>query len=603
MIGFCSPNLFAQPTPIDQPPSWAKEVVWYQIFVERFHNGDPSNDPTPESIGIPALNLMAPEGWRVTPWTASWPEQEPWAVKAKLPFNEELQYRRYGGDLQGVMDKLDYLQDLGVTALFLNPINHAPSLHKYDASSYHHVDANFGPDPKGDLKIMAGENPGDPATWKWTAADKLFLKLIKEVHRRKMRIIVDYSWNHTGTRFWAWQDILKNQTKSPYKDWYSITAFDNPATATNEFSYAGYEGIRTLPEIRKVDLKTKKVAGFPYEGNIQADAKSHMFEVSRRWLAPNGDTSMGIDGFRLDVADRIGMGFWRDFRKFIRSVKSDVYTVGEIWWQQWPDKLMDPLPYVKGDAFDAVMFYQIYRPSRYFFANTTHPIGAKAFKDSMEYHLNRLPVAIQMSMMNVSSSHDAPRLLTDFANPNKYKFKASPHDDPNYKTGKPDKETYLRLRMYLVSLFTGVGAPQIWNGEEMGMWGADDPYGRKPLWWKDMKFDADTRQGSQSGSHEKDPVGFDTDHFQWYRKMIYLRNAQSVLVNGKLEYLITDGKKLAYARADNADEIIVVINMESTRQSIALPRKGNYVDLLTNKTLDVSKVWLDPLTAMVLKRL
>ena len=238
VIGFCSPNLFAQPTPIDQPPSWAKEVVWYQIFVERFHNGDQSNDPTPESIGIPALNLMAPEGWRVTPWTASWPEREPWAVKAKLPFNEELQYRRYGGDLQGVMDKLDYLQDLGVTALFLNPINHAPSLHKYDASSYHHVDANFGPDPKGDLKIMAGENPVDPATWKWTAADKLFLKLIKEVHRRKMRIIVDYSWNHTGTRFWAWQDILKNQTKSPYKDWYSITAFDNPATAGNEFSYA-----------------------------------------------------------------------------------------------------------------------------------------------------------------------------------------------------------------------------------------------------------------------------------------------------------------------------------------------------------------------------
>ena len=203
-------RVFTQ-TPVNQPPAWAKNVVWYQIFVERFINGDKSNDPSAEDISIPAIGQTPPAGW---------------TTNAKLSFDHLLLHRRYGGDLKGVIDKLDYLKDLGITALFLNPINHAPSLHKYDASSYHHVDANFGPDPKGDRKMMAAENPADPATWKWTAADKLFLKLVQEAHKRGMKVIMDYSWNHTGTRFWAWEDLLKNQKNSKYKDWYEIKSFD-----------------------------------------------------------------------------------------------------------------------------------------------------------------------------------------------------------------------------------------------------------------------------------------------------------------------------------------------------------------------------------------
>ena len=316
------------------PPSWAREAVWYQIFVERFYNGDKKNDPKAEDISIEPLNLRAPADWSVTAWNKSWSEQEPWASRAGLSFNEGLQYRRYGGDLQGVMDKLDYLQDLGVNALFLNPINHAASLHKYDASSYHHVDANFGPDPKGDLAMMAAENPIDPTTWKWTAADKLFLKLVKEVHKRKMHIIMDYSWNHVGTRFWAWQDILKNQEKSVYKDWFAIKTWDKPATPASEFTYEGWANVPSLPEIRKVDIKTKRVSGHPYEGNIDPGAKKHMFDVAKRWLAPNGDAADGIDGFRLDVADQIGLGFWREFRTHIRAIQPEAYTVGEIWWDK-----------------------------------------------------------------------------------------------------------------------------------------------------------------------------------------------------------------------------------------------------------------------------
>ncbi len=585
------------------PPSWAKEAVWYQIFVERFRNGDPKNDPTAESIAIPALKQVPPASWSITPWTKSWYEQESWASKAGLPFNQGVQFRRYGGDLQGILDKLDYLQDLGVNALFLNPINHAPSMHKYDASSFHHVDAYFGPDPKGDLAIMAKEKPNDPATWKWTAADRLFLKLVKEVHKRKMRIIMDYSWNHTGTRFWAWEDILKNQEASANKEWYAITHFDNKATPANEFAYAGWAGVPSLPELKKVDVKGKRVNGLPYEGNVQADAKRHMFEVARRWLSPNGNTEDGIDGFRLDVADQVGLAFWREFRTHIRSIRADAYTVGEIWWQQWPNKMMDPTPYVKGDLFDAVMFYQVYEPARYFFANNAKQIDAKAFKDSLNHQLNRLPAGVGYAMMNTSSSHDAPRLLTDFANPNKYKFHANPNEDPTYFTGKPDEATYRRLRLYLVQLFTGVGAPQIWYGEEAGMWGADDPHCRKPMWWSDLKFDNEARHNLQPGHTETDPVGFNPKQFEWYKKLVGIRRTHPELWDGKLEFLLAEGRKLIYSRTKGSDEILVIFNASNDRMQFQVPREGNYMDLFTNQVVNIKRVFLDAQTAMVVKKL
>ena len=109
-------------TPLNAPPAWAKQAIWYQIFVERFYNGDPSNDPKPENMDSPPVNQITPPGWSVTPWTHDWYEQEPWAKKMGKSFNYTVQFRRYGGDLQGVLDKLDYLQDLGVTSIELLPI-------------------------------------------------------------------------------------------------------------------------------------------------------------------------------------------------------------------------------------------------------------------------------------------------------------------------------------------------------------------------------------------------------------------------------------------------------------------------------------------------
>lgn len=596
-------SLFSQTmsTAFNKPPEWSKHAIWYQIFVERFYNGDKKNDPTLTGITVPT-QMEPPKDWSITPWTQNWFGQQHWERNLHKPFNETIQFRRYGGDLQGVLDKLGYLQQLGVNALFINPINDAPSLHKYDAKNYHHVDVNFGPDPIGDNKIIAAENPADPATWKWTAADKLFLKLVDECHKRKMKIIMDYSWNHTGIMFWAWQDIVKNQQQSPYKDWFDIKSFEDPNTPQSEFDYGGWLGNKSLPEIKKVDITTERKVGYPYEGNINEGAKQHQFAVAKRWLAPNGNAAKGIDGFRLDVADQIGLGFWRDFRKHVRGIKNDTYLIGEIWWQEWPDHLMDPAPYTQGDIFDAVMFYQAYRPARYFFAKTDFDYNAQQLQDSLEFQWNRLSIDNRLAMMNVSSSHDAPRLLSDFYNHNKYKFQATPNDDPHYKTGKPDAETYKRLRLYLVHLFTTIGAPQIWNGEEMGMWGGDDPHCRKPLMWKEFHFEDETRNNYQHGEKHYDKVAFNEQQFNWYKKLIAIRKANPVLSTGDIEFIISEGKKLGYKRSNDKEEIIILFNLEKTKQEFILPAKAIYKDLISLKILTTEKVLLNPLEAVVLKK-
>ena len=593
---------YAQSTDFNKPPKWASEVIWYQIFVERFNNGDKNNDPRPENIAIPPMNVAAPQGWSVTPWTWNWFAQEEWAKIPGRSFGDMLQYRRYGGDLQGVLNKLDYLQELGITALFLNPINDAPSLHKYDARHYHHVDVNFGPDPVGDNKIIATENPRDPATWKWTAADKLFLKLVEEAHKRGIKIIMDYSWNHTGTTFWSWLDVLKNQQQSEYQDWYSIKSFDNPATPQNEFDYEGWLNVKSLPEVKKVNVTTPRKHGLPYEGNIQEEFKAHVFDVTKRWLAPDGNPARGIDGFRLDVADQIGLGFWRDYRKFVRGIQPEAYLVGEIWWEQWPDRLMNPVPYTRGDMFDAVMFYQVYRPARYFFAKTDFEIDAAAFKDSLEFQWKRLAKDNLYAMMNVATSHDTPRLLTDFYNPNKYKFNTYP-DNPAYKTNKPDAETYKRLQLYLVHAFTSPGAPHIWNGEEMGMWGADDPHPRKPLMWKEFAFDPETKDNYRNKLNEFDAVAFNQTHFDFYKKLIAIRKANPVLVSGELEFIKAEGKLLGYRRYTDQDEIVVLFNVSHAKAEFSLAPGKAYRYLWGGNGTCKNSISINTLQSVILKKI
>lgn len=579
-------------------PEWSHSAIWYQIFVERFNNGDNSNDPSVKYMIDEKMNIIPPVDWAVTPWTQSWYKPDSWMDTSKVSFNSSLQYRRYGGDLQGVLAKIDYLQELGVNAVYFNPLNDAPSLHKYDARNYHHIDVNFGPDPEGDMALIQTENLNDPSTWHLTSADKLFLEVVDSLHSRGIRVILDYSWNHTGTQFTAWLDVLKNQENSQYKNWFNISRFDNPSTLENEFDYDGWMGNAYMPEVKKINITTHRQPGHPYEGNTAEEVKKYIYNVTERWLNPVGHK--GIDGFRLDVADHVGLGFWRDWRKFVKGINSEAYLVGEIWWEKWPSDLMDPVPYLKGDVFDAVMFYQVYRPARYFFAKTDFKISAKQFADSLTYHYGRIDADKLYAMMNTSSSHDAPRLLTSFYNPNKYKYHANTSENPSYKTGKPDAETFQRLYLYLIFQFTSVGAPHIWNGEEMGMWGADDPHCRKPLMWPELVFEPEKSQANQPNDLPVDLVHFNYEQFAFYKKLINLRKTNCELSEGDFKIIKAENQLLVYERTLNTNSTLVIFNVSDENINFKLPVKyWNKRDKISNiKYGEI--ITLKPLSSVIL---
>ncbi|HSR15753.1 MAG TPA: glycoside hydrolase family 13 protein, partial [Gemmatimonadales bacterium] len=570
--------LFGQRT-LSQTPPWAAQAIWYQIFPERFRNGDRGNDPTAADVA-PFTPDPMPPGWQPTPWGWDWYRQEPWAAATGRDFYGTVQFRRYGGDLQGILDRLDYLERLGVTALYLNPINDAPSLHKYDARSYHHIDHNFGPDPQGDQAIMAAEDAADPSTWRWTSADSLFLALVGEVHRRGMKIIVDFSWNHTGVNFWAWQDILRNQQRSRYAGWYEIERFDDPSTPdTSEFAYRGWVGVPSLPEWKKVGRPAGLTHG-PIEGNLVPGVRDLVFAVTRRWLDPNGDgdPSDGIDGFRLDVAEMVPLGFWRDYRRFVRSINPEAYLVGEVWWEAWPDRMYDPAPWLQGDVFDAVMNYRWYTMARRLFAGAQPAIGPSAYAAGIDSLQAGIAPSYQRAMMNLTASHDTPRFGTSIYNPGRYKYMVTPRDNPGYRIDRPDARTRQIQRMILVQQFTAPGAPHVWNGDEVGMWGADDPDPRKPMVWDDLQYD-DEVADPFGRPRARNRVAPDTAMFRLYQELIALRTGHLALfAEGEMTWLMTDDQRglLAYRRRLDDQEAMVAFNLSASPQDLELGGPGRY---------------------------
>ncbi len=571
---FSSEEATGSPPAEEGVPSWAQEAIWYQIFVERFRNGDPSNDPTPADMAG-AFPEPVPAGWSVTPWGQDWYKVESWQEQAPVDgFYPRVQLRRFGGDLQGVFDKLDYIEALGINAVYFNPLNDAPSLHKYDARHYHHIDRNFGPDPQGDTLIIAQEDHGDPSSWQWTSADRLFLKLISEFHRRGIRVIMDYSWNHTGAAFWAIQDIRQRGAASPYRDWFNIEALDDPATPEDEFKYEGWSGVSFMPVAKKIIEDTD--GEMPYEGNFYAEGfKEHIYAVTRRWLDPDGDgdPSDGVDGFRLDVAGEVPMGFWRDYRRFVRSVNPEAYLVGEIWWQEWPHRLMDPRPFLRGDQFDAIMNYRWYRIARGFFAQAAPVLKPSDFVAAIQEMNRDIGIETLRAMMNVAASHDSPRLATSLFNKNLYKYNAKPTDDPEYKIYRPDERTRREQKMLLLHQFTFVGSPHIWNGDEVGMWGADDPDCRKPMVWDDLDYEDETAHLLPGRDRLRDKVAPDRELLEFYRSLTLLRRNNPVLVYGSLDFLVADDSTmlLAYSRTRGREKAVVVFNRSDQSQRLQVP--------------------------------
>ncbi|MFZ4778464.1 MAG: glycoside hydrolase family 13 protein [Terrimicrobiaceae bacterium] len=548
-------------------PGWAKEAVWYQIFPERFRDGDAANNPGRSSLEWPVVPSAR---WKLSRWTADWYAMDDWEKEIERAggrdpspafYKAGVFDRRYGGDLQGVINKLPYLSDLGINTIYFNPVFYARSMHKYDGNSYHHIDPYFGPDPKGDFEIMDKET-SDPATWQWTSADKLFLDLIKKAHERGIRVVIDGVFNHTGRDFFAFQDLRKNQVKSPYTGWYQVDTFDNPETTRNEFDFRGWWGHKTLPIFAATSDK----------GDMAAGPKAYIFDSTKRWMDPDGDgnPSDGIDGWRLDVADERPAKFWADWNAHVLSLNPEAYTTAEVW--------SSPLELLSHGGFSACMnYYGFAMPVKGFLVDRVVP--PSRFSQLLDERRKALPASVASGMQNLMDSHDTDRLAsmivngegTVYADPNQIEFCTNNNArvSKKYKIRKPDERERAIQRMVALFQMAYVGAPMIYYGTEAGMWGGNDPDERMPMVWADMKFDPQAID-PRGGVRKPDEVKFDEPLFAFYKSAIALRRANPALNHGEYRALgaFDDKNTFAFLRKVDGQALVVALNRSDAPQTV-----------------------------------
>ncbi|MBC8401818.1 MAG: glycoside hydrolase family 13 protein [Candidatus Marinimicrobia bacterium] len=567
-------------TQAQNPPDWAADAIWYQILPDRFYNGDLENDPTKESLyGVWPWEYQT--DWQVSPWTSDWYFFQPWEEANGQHFRYQFQIRRYGGDIQGIIDKLDYLQELGINAIYLNPIFQSPSSHKYGTESYRHIDRFFGPDPEGDRLIVTAENPLDPSTWQWTAADKLFLELIRQVHLRNMRIIIDGVFNHVGLTFWAFQDVIANRSASPYYYWFNVKG-----SGGEDLSHLN--DYQTLPDFFLTDGQTPLeytgyVADLPaFRQDINGPlepVRKHIRNIVQRWGDPNGDgdPSDGIDGWRLDVAERLQMNFWKQFNKWVKDLNPEAYLTGEIWWEDyWNNQQFNAAPWLTGDVFDAVMNYRFGDTMFKFFLDEKQQISATELDDLLKSARQDYRPETAYALQNMLDSHDMERLASAAANPDRWMDHGNNLQyNPDFKISPPDQVGWSKIKAILTFQFTYPGAPYIYYGDEVGMWGADDPDCRKPMVWAEYNFDDETahpcdRLPDCNYSRDCDKVCINLDILNTYKTLIQLRKKYSALMHGSYQTVLTANEKglIAFQRSNKNEIILAVFNSSKSIQEI-----------------------------------
>ena len=581
-------------------PEWAKKAVWYQIFPERFRNGNPENDPTLEDLrGAYPHDLSEP--WQIHPWTSDWYKLQHYEQASGKNLWYNIQRRRYGGDLEGIIEKLEYLQDLGINALYLNPVFDAPSHHKYDGATYHHIDPNFGPDPAGDRSLILQEVPHDPETWVWTSADRLMLDLIAELHRLKIRIIFDGVFNHMGINSWVFRDVQKNQQNSRYRDWLKVKSWDD-SNKNSKFNYNSWWGFPDLPELKQNKL------------GIVDEPKQYIFDATKRWMDPNddGDPKDGIDGWRLDVAFCIKHPFWKDWRKHVKSINPDAYLTAEV-----IDSIEVLQPYLIGDEFDAVMNYNFaFACTEYFFAQSGSQKVSILDKRLRELR-NAFAPEVAHVMQNLFDSHDSDRIASYIVNREwlQYRDWMMHHKDskavnPRYEIRKPSVEEIAIQKLMVIFQMTYVGAPMIYYGDEAGMWGANDPCCRKPMVWEDLDYEPEKHLPDGSQKEKQDDVVFNKNLFEHYKKLIQIRLSLIALQLGDYKTLLVDDKKQVYAflRSYENKNVIVIVNTSDSLQrlNLAIRLNGFVQDVLNSNRLFVFSqsgldVDVDPKWARILK--
>ena len=546
-------------------PEWHKSAIWYQIFPDRFYNGDPSNDPTVETLAG-TWPYEKQNSWQVMPWTSDWYKPQPWEIENGGGFYYNAQLRRYGGDIQGIIDKLDYLHQLGINAIYLNPIFESPSSHKYGTRFYHHIDNNFGPDPLGDEQIWKDENPADPSTWKWTSADKLFLELVKQVHYRGMKIIIDGVFNHVGIPFWAFEDVRNKGKNSQYVDWFTIHFWDDSTTSIDEFDYDGWNGIMDLPVLKED------------ENGLILPIQDHIHEIIKRWMDPNGDgdPSDGIDGWRLDVAEQVDINFWRTFNKWVTDINPEAYLTGEVWWDDfWTNEMINAAPWLGDEVFDGVMNYRLADALFKFFIDKKKKITRLEFANILQTMINDYGLEQFHSVQNVLGSHDIERIASACVNPDRWIDHANNLQfNPEFMVHRPNSKERQIQKLLIAFQFLFPGNPYIYYGDEAGMWGADDPDCRKPMVWSEFDYENEVYHPYRLDK-QFDSVAVNSDLMTFYSNLIQLRKKSTCLNSGEFRIENVSSEELfVFSRFQHHSRITAIFNRSDDVQQYPLDIKN-----------------------------
>ncbi len=412
-------------------PKWVQDAVFYQIFPDRFHNGNPNNDPklieTYKNNDVRYKNIVPKwyqgikESENHQPAPDNFTDLDP-SIHPKSGWHVF-----YGGDLQGVEQKFDYLKELGINAIYFNPLFEATANHRYNTADYGKIDDNLA--VKGDFE----------------ASENYFREFIKNAHQQDIKIVLDAVFNHSGFEFFAFQDVVEKGKDSKYSDWfyiddYPITTLYEQRTEKKEPNYEGWAGYGNHPVL---NLDNPEV-------------KDYIYQITEKWMDPDGDGNPedGIDGWRLDVANDVKARhpeFWQDWRDFVKEINPEAYITGEIW--------NNAAGYLQGDEFDAVMNYRFREAALAFIAEER--IDASDFvKRINEANLDYPPQAVY-SLQNLIDSHDTERFLY---------------------SSEGNKE---KLKMAAALQFTYPGAPMIYYGAEVGLSGASDPDTRRTMLWEE----------------------------------------------------------------------------------------------------------------------
>ena len=517
-------------TPGFKTPDWAKGAVMYQIMVDRFNNGDKSNDVMTNEYAYIARGDSKVENW-----------MEPPAVDGTRQF--------YGGDLQGVIDKLEYLEKLGVEVIYFNPIFVSPSNHKYDTQDYDYIDPHFGKIVNDNGKLLKdGDNNNEHAQRykvrttdlaNLEASNKLFVELVEKAHAHGIKIIIDGVFNHCGS-FNKWMDKEKFYTKNKnYKSGAYISK-DSPYNLYFKFledrwpdnnSFEGWWGFDTLPKLN-------------YEGS--KELCDYIIEVGKKWVSP----PYNVDGWRLDVAADLGHSqefnheFWKKFRKAVKEANPEAIILAEHYG--------DANSWLQGDQWDTIMNYDGFMdPVTWFLtgvdkhSDNSNPGmrgDAGTFKLTMQYQMSRMQNQSLLVAMNELSNHDHSRFLT---RTNRMVGRVG---TAGTAAASQDIDEAI-FKQGVVMQMTLPGAPTLYYGDEAGVCGWTDPDNRRTYPWGHENFEI----------------------LEFYRETIAIHRQHKVFKTGSYKPLVEQRDLLCYGRFDMDNAAFVLINTSDTDKTVSIP--------------------------------